>query len=177
MDFRSRFDRLRAELDGAGCDALLVTRLVNIRYLTGFTGSAALLLVKPDRALFVSDGRYRDQSAEQIGAAGVDVDMEILNIGQKEVVVAGAAGVARLGLEADHVTWAQQRKYATDWFPDTELVATEAVVDQLRLVKDAGEVARIEAACATADAALASIRHRLVEGPTEEEFGLELDTA
>ncbi len=177
MDFRSRFDRLRTELDGAGCDALLVTRLVNIRYLTGFTGSAALLLVKPDRALFVSDGRYRDQSAEQIGAAGVDVDIEILNLGQKEVVAAGAAGVARLGLEADHVTWAQQRKYATDWFPDTELVATEAVVDQLRLVKDAGEVARIEAACATADAALATIRHQLVEGPTEEEFGLELDTA
>ena len=135
------------------------------------------MLVKPDRALFVSDGRYRDQSAEQIGAAGVDVDIEILNLGQKEVVVAGAAGVARLGLEADHVTWAQQRKYATDWFPDTDLVATEAVVDQLRLVKDAGEVARIEAACATADAALATIRHRLVEGPTEEEFGLELDTA
>lgn len=176
MDFRSRFDRLRAELDGAGCDALLVTRPVNVRYLTGFTGSAALLLVRPDRALFVSDGRYGEQAAEQIGAAGVDVDIEILNLGQKEVIVEGAAGVGRLGLEADAVTWAQQRKYAADWFPETELVATEAVVDQLRLVKDAGEVARIQAACATADAALAAVRHRLVEGPTEEEFSLELDT-
>lgn len=176
MDFRSRFGRLRAELDGAGCDAVLVTRLVNVRYLTGFTGSAALLLVKPDGALFVSDGRYRDQAAEEIGAAGVDVDIEILNLGQKDVIVGGADGVGRLGLEADHVTWAQQRKYAGEWFPDTELVATEGLVDQLRLVKDAGEVARIQAACATADAALAAVRHRLVEGPTEAEFGLELDT-
>ncbi len=176
MDFRSRFERLREELDGAGCDAVLVTRLVNVRYLTGFTGSAALLLVQPDRAVFVSDGRYRDQAAEEIGAAGVDVDIEILNVGQKEVIVDGAVGVARLGLEADDVTWAQQRKYAGEWFPETELVATEGLVDGLRLVKDAGEVARIQAACATADAALAAVRHRLAEGPTEEEFGLELDT-
>jgi Xaa-Pro aminopeptidase len=176
MDFPSRLARLREELDGAGCDALLVTRLVNVRYLTGFTGSAALLLVRPDRALFVSDGRYKEQSAQQLGAAGVDVDIEILNLGQKDVIVEGAAGVERLGLEADHVTWAQQRRYADEWFEGTELIATEGLVDQLRLRKDAGEVARIEAACATADAALASIVTRLMEGPTEVEFGLELDT-
>jgi Xaa-Pro aminopeptidase len=176
MDFPSRMERLRAELDGAGCDALLVTRLVNVRYLTGFTGSAALLLIRPDRALFVSDGRYKEQSAEQIAAAGVDVDIEILNLGQKDVIVDGAEGVARLGLEADHVTWAQQRRYADEWFDGKELVATEGLVDQLRLIKDAGEVARIEAACSTADAALASVVRRLVDRPTEEEFGLELDT-
>jgi Xaa-Pro aminopeptidase len=165
-------------LDEAGCDGLLVSRLVNIRYLTGFTGSAGLLLVRPDSALFVSDGRYREQSAEELAAAGVDgaVDIEILNQGQKEAVVAAAAGLGRIGREADHVTWAQQKRYAEEWFPDAELVATQRLVDDLRLVKDGGEVARIRAACATADAALAAVRHRLMEGPTEEEFGLELDT-
>jgi len=178
MDVGARLDRLRGALDEAGLDALLVTRLVNVRYLTGFTGSAALLLVRPDSALFVSDGRYREQSAEELAAAGVDdaVTVEILNQGQKEAVVAAADGARRLGLEADHVTWAQQQKYAGEWFPDAELVATERLVEDLRLVKDAGEVARIRAACATADAALAAVRHRLVEGPTEEEFALELDT-
>ena len=176
MDFPSRLDRLRAELDGAGCDALLVTRLVNVRYLTGFTGSAALLLVRPDRALFVSDGRYQEQSAQELSAAGVDVDIEISNTGQKDLVIGAAEGAARLGLEADHVTWAAQRRYADEWFEGTELVATEGLVDQLRLVKDEGEVARIQAACATADAALATVVKRLAEGPTEEEFGLELDT-
>jgi Xaa-Pro aminopeptidase len=176
MDFPSRLERLRAGLDAAECDALLVTRLVNVRYLTGFTGSAALLLVRPDRALFVSDGRYQEQSAQQLAAAGVDVDIEISNLNQKDLIIAAAEGVARLGLEADHVTWAQQRRYAEEWFEDTELVPTSGVVDQLRLTKDEGEVARIQAACATADAALASVVRRLVEGPTEEEFGLELDT-
>jgi Xaa-Pro aminopeptidase len=106
----------------------------------------------------------------------VDVDIEVHNLGQKDIVVAAAEGVERLGLEADHVTWAQQRRYADEWFEGTELVATSGLVDQLRLVKDEGEVARIQAACATADAALAAVVKRLVDGPTEEEFGLELDT-
>ena len=63
--------RLRAGVADAGCDALLVTNLTNVRYLTGFTGSAALLLVTPDDLVFVTDGRYRDQAAAQIEGAGV----------------------------------------------------------------------------------------------------------
>ena len=59
-------------LDDAGCDALLVTHLTNIRYLTGFTGSAAVLLVQPDALTFVTDGRYEEQAAGQLAAAGVD---------------------------------------------------------------------------------------------------------
>ena len=65
METGLRADRLRARLGGAGCDALLVTRLVNIRYLTGFTGSAALLLVRADDLVFVTDGRYGEQSAAE----------------------------------------------------------------------------------------------------------------
>ena len=72
MDVVARVPRLRARLGEAGCDALLVTNLVNIRYLTGFTGSAAYLLVLPDDLLFVTDGRYRDRSAEELAAALVD---------------------------------------------------------------------------------------------------------
>ena len=58
MDVAGRVTRLRACFEEAGCDALLVTNLVNVRYLTGFTGSAATLLVEPDGLLFVTDGRY-----------------------------------------------------------------------------------------------------------------------
>jgi Xaa-Pro aminopeptidase len=176
MDHPGRVERLRAALDDAGCDALLVTRLVNVRYLVGFTGSAALLLVRPDRLLFVSDGRYQFQAADELGAAGVDADIEISGTGQREIVAAGAEGVARLGLEADHVTWAQQRRFAEEWFEGIELVPTERVVDDLRQRKEEAEVARIEAACGAADEALARVRHRLTEGPTEAEFALELDT-
>ena len=178
MDVAARVGRLRAGLDAAGCDALLVTHLVNVRYLTGFTGSAGLLLVTGDDLLFVSDGRYRDQAAEQLDAAGVRARIEITGTEQRQVVALAVAdaGVARLGLEADHVTWAQQRRYADEWFTGAELVATSAVVEQLRLVKDAGEVARMEAAAAIADAALARVQPLLWREPTEAEVALDLDT-
>ncbi|MFO7281741.1 MAG: Xaa-Pro peptidase family protein [Thermoanaerobacterales bacterium] len=177
MDVVDRSARLRARLAEAGCDALLVTNVTNIRYLTGFTGSAALLLVTPDRLVFVTDGRYRDQAAAQLAAAGVEADIEIgRTADEQRTLLAGAAkGVGRLGLEAEAVTWGQQRRFAGEWFPDAELVPTEGLVEDLRRVKDAGEVARIQAACAIADAALAAVRHRLGEAPTEAEVALELE--
>ena len=177
MDVAARAERLRASLAGAGCDALLVTNLTNVRYLTGFTGSAALLLATAEGLVFVTDGRYRDQAAAQIAAVGVTADVRIGRTGdqQRDHLVAAASGVARLGLEAEDVTWAQQRRYAGEWFPDTEIVATDGLVEDLRRVKDAGEVARIEAACAIADAALAAVRHRLGEAATEAEVALELE--
>ena len=177
MDVGSRVPRLRQRSEDAGCDGLLVTRLVNIRYLTGFTGSAALLLVRPDELVFVTDGRYRDQSALELGQAGVEARIRVGLTGgsQKEILQEEAAGLARLGLEAAAVTWAQQRRFDGEWFPDAELVATEGLVEELRKVKDAGEVERMAAAATIADEALARVRHRLAEAPTEEEFALELD--
>jgi Xaa-Pro aminopeptidase len=177
MDVVSRVPRLRQAFPEATCEALLVTRLVNIRYLTGFTGSAALLLVLPDELVFVTDGRYRDQSAMELGQAGVGARIRIgLTAGsQKEMLQEEASGLARLGLEAAAVTWAQQRRYDSEWFAEAELVPTEGLVEELRKVKDAGEVERMAEAARIADEALARVRHRLAESPTEEEFALELD--
>lgn len=179
MDVAARVDRLRPQVDAAGCDALVVTNLTNIRYLTGFTGSAAIVLVTPDELLFVSDGRYQTQSADQLAAAGVDARIEIVAADADAVVAAAAAaaGVQRLGLESQSVTWSQQRRWATDLFRSGELVPTTSTVEDLRLVKDPGEAARIRSACAIADTALEQVRPRLLEGPTEVEFSLELDAA
>ena len=175
MDVAGRIGRLRERFDDAGCEALLVTRLANIRYLTGFTGSAARVIVLPDEVVFVTDGRYRDQAAEQLAAAGVDARIEVSNTEQQAALTAATTSISRLGLEANDVTWAAQRQYSSDGFPDAELVATTGLVEALRLVKDDGEVARIAAAAAIADQALAAVRPRLGEGPTEKEFQLELD--
>ena len=99
LEIAGRIDRLRARFDTAGpdkdpgVDALFVNRLVNIRYLTGFTGSAALLLVGPDEVLFVTDGRYRDQAADQLADAGVDARIEISGVEQKRIVHDAAAAL------------------------------------------------------------------------------------
>ena len=110
-------------------------------------------------------------------AAGVDARIEIVAADPDSVVAdaAATAKVTRLGLEAQSVTWAQQQRWAAELFAAGELVATHGVVEELRLVKDVGEAARIRAACAIADAALARVRSRLADRPTEVEFGLELD--
>lgn len=178
MDVAVRLGRLRATFEGSGCDALLVTNLTNVRYLTGFTGSAALLLVQPNGALLMTDGRYTTQSAEQLASAGVDAEVFIGNVSEQQAALAkAAAGVGRLGLEAGHATWGQQRSFASLLGARVELVATDGVVETLRRFKDEGELARIEAAAAIADEALASVVGRLTELPTEREFGLELDFA
>ncbi len=177
MDLAGRPGRLRARLGGWGCEALLVTHLTNVRYLSGFTGSAGLVLVTADEVVLVTDGRYEEQAADQLRHAGVDVRLEIgaTLAAQRELVVSAVPREARLGLEADHVSWSDQRRYAAEWFPEAELVAVSGAVEELRAVKDVGEIARIEAACAIADDALAAVVDQLDAGPTESGFALELD--
>ncbi len=173
MDVAARADRVRAELPA---DALVVTKLVNVRWLTGFTGSAGFAVVTPDRVALVTDGRYETQAAEQLAAAGVDAEIGIgtTAAAQDELLTKLVDGCATVALEAHAVTWSDQRRYAA--LLDRELVASDALVDGLREAKDDGEIARIEAAAAIATLALDRIRHRLHEQPTESGFGIELDT-
>lgn len=181
MEVAERIPRLRKLMGSKKnrLDGLLVTNLVNVRYLTGFTGSAAMLLVGPDAVLFVTDGRYRFQSAEQLAATGVDADIEVgvTMKDQRRYLRRAAKGMSRLGLEAGTVTWAQQRLFDKGWFTGADLVPTENLVEGLRRVKDEGEVARMARAAGVADQALAEVRHRLTDLPTEAEFALELDFA
>ena len=177
MEVAPRIDRLRGRFEEAEIDALLVADLTNIRYLTGFTGSAALLLVRTDDLLFVTDGRYRDQSSEQLEEAGVEARIEVhTGPGQQEAMTAAASGIARMGLESDRVTWAQALAFTGKWFPDAEaVVPTRALIADLRRVKDIGEQSRVAAACRVADDAFEAVKGRLLEGPTEREFALELE--
>ena len=182
MEVGSRVGRLRAGFGDAGCDALVVTVLPNVRYLTGFSGSAGVVLVTPDELVLFTDGRYITQSREQIDAAGVDARIEIgaTQAAQHEVLTDLARPFARLGLEAHGVTWAQQRSWAAvfaEMEGEVELVPTESLVESLRQVKEPGEVARIRAACSIADDALGSVLASLAERPTEREFALNLEVA
>jgi Xaa-Pro aminopeptidase len=175
-----RLDRLRAAFDEHTIDALVVTTLPNIRYLTGFSGSAAVLVVTKDLSVLTTDGRYRTQSAEQLrqfGAAAVEVSVGTGGE-QREAARAAlsGAGAGRIGLEAGNVTWSGQRAWA-DVMGGETLVPTSNAVEALRERKDAAEIARMERAAAIADAALFEVLPLMSQGVTEEHFALELDTA
>lgn len=176
MKVAGRSSRARAAGAEAGCDALVVVNMVNVRYLTGFTGSAGLVWLGPDELVLITDRRYAEQAESETSRAGVDVRIEITNDAPKEILAAAATGVSRIGLEAASVSWADQRKYA-EWLSSAELVPTTGVVEQCRQIKDDGEIDRMATAAAIADGALAEVRPLLAEGPTEKEVALALDTA
>jgi len=175
MEVAPRADALRASFDGSGVDALVVTTPANIRYLTAFTGSAGVVVVTAEELVLITDGRYRDQALDQVRAVGVEARVEISSTAQRELIVAAVGESERIGLEADHVSWSTQRRYASEWFDGRTLVPTSALVESLRRRKDAGELARIELAARIADDALDRMRPRLLDRPSELEFARELD--
>ena len=178
MQVAARLGRLRQKLEEDETPALLVTNLTNVRYLTGFTGSAGMLFVLAGEATLITDGRYESQAAEQIAASGAPVSVEVApGTGQRDRAAAlvGAAGIDSLALEAAHISWARQQALESEWFPGLPLVATVGLVEELRRVKDPGELDRMAEAARIADQALEQVRSRLGHGPTEAEFGRLLD--
>ncbi len=165
---------LRALLDGV--DALLVTDLVNVRYLTGFTGSNAALLLHADgdaASRFCTDGRYTTQAAREVP------DLETVVDRGSALALARDThgwGVRTLGFESGHVT-VDEHTALDEAAEGVVLARAPGLVQQLRQVKDDVEIATLRAACAAADAALADLiaAGGLAPGRTEREVALDLE--
>lgn len=174
MAVADRAQRLRPTFDAVGVEALLVTNIVNVGWLTGFGGSNGMLFVGSDNLVLLTDGRYGDQAGAQLRAAGVEAEI-VVDSDLVDAVVSHCDRVGSVGLEADDISWAQHRRLAAA--TKAELVPLPATVQRLRAVKDAGEVARINAAAEIADRALAEVMTMLTEAPTEREVAHHLDQA
>ncbi len=160
-------------LPGAGADLMLVTAIVNVRYLTGFTGSNGLVVVGPDRRAFSSDFRYVEQAADE-----VDPSFE-RHLAPRDLVKAIEAllpvGPARLGFEAGHISMSDWSRLREQLPERVELVALDGLPERLRAVKDAEEVASIRAAATLADAAFERVVGAGLIGRTESEVALALE--
>jgi len=179
-DIAGRLARLRSSVIGidGDIDAILVSHLTNVRYLTGFTGSAGVLLVTADGATLITDGRYTIQAADQLADAGVTCELVIESEAPLKRLsdVVRSADANHLGLEAQYVPWSTLMSWESA-FDGVDLVPTSDAIEALRIIKDAGELAVMKRAAAIADDALEDVRSLLADRPTEKEFGLELDTA
>ncbi|WP_374112059.1 M24 family metallopeptidase [Pseudonocardia sp. TRM90224] len=176
MPYALRRGALRALLPASDVDALLVTDLVNVRYLTGFTGSNAVLLISAagDAASrFCTDGRYTTQARAEVPDLETVIDRASALFVAKG---AGGWGVRRLGFESDHVTVDAHAALAAA-AEGVELQRAPGLVQQLRLVKDEAEVVALRAACAAADAALADLvaAGGIAAGRTEAEVAIDLE--
>lgn len=175
MDRTARLDRLRATLVEAGCQALVVTKPQNIRWLTGFTGSAGTVIVTAETLTVITDDRYETQVAQQLDRADVAATV-VIDRYLAEPVADTIGTRDRVGLEAGHVSWARARDVES-WLPDAEIIATVGLVEELRQDKDEGEIDRLSRAAAITDRALADVAPTLVPGRTEKEVARDLALA
>lgn len=151
------------------CDAVIVSKPVNLRWLTGFTGSNGAAAVLGDELLVVTDGRYESQIHQQLEIAGVDANV-FIDRNLDDVLLAALADrmpvSARIGAESHHISWDRRQalveKLSQHWSSGAELVAVGAAIDNLRMQKDGGEVARLRRAAEIADHALAAAIDELV---------------
>lgn len=173
LDRIGRLQRLRATFDQAGIKALVVTDLANIRYLTGFTGSAAIVIVGgDDDVMFITDGRYRFMATDQMAAAGVVGDLVVDQPAGQMAALAKRCAGERVGFEAGHVTVA--RRTALEQATGL-MVPTSGLVEGLRRRKDAGEVARIRQAAAIAAQVFTEVTGAITSTTTELEIAVAME--
>jgi Xaa-Pro aminopeptidase len=165
---------LRERLATLGLDLLVVQSLPNVRYLTGFTGSSGLLLVRPQDAVLVTDYRYAAQAPREAGnAARVEIDQVNVWERLKRVVQERPAGA---GAFEAHIATIRDRE-RLEGFGVARWEPTGDLVERLRVVKDAEEVAAIRAAAALASEALAETLPAIRPGETEFEIAARLEGA
>jgi Xaa-Pro aminopeptidase len=168
MNTTGRLSRLRkAALADQRLDAVLIGNLMNIRYLTGFTGSAGFLVVGPSEATLYVDGRYTDQAQEQFaGGRATTTQRDILG-GVLESLRKSSA-MKRLGFESAALPYDQWRRLA-DGVGGVEVVPTAGLVEGLRGRKDAQEIDAIRRAVAITDRAYEDLLTWIKPGMTETE--------
>lgn len=170
-----RAGRLAERLGEKGLDALLVTNLLNVRYLCGFTGTNGLCLVGEGLRAFLTDFRYVEQAERQV--RGFERERGRQDLLGDACRLLTEAGVRRLGFE-DHDLTVRRHGRLRELLPDEiELIAAGPLVEELRGPKDDGELRAIKAAAALATEVLDELAERGFGGRTERDVVLSLEDA
>lgn len=161
---RDKFDQLKI-------DGLLITNPYNRRYLTQFTGSAGVVLITENDALFITDFRYTEQASEQIENFNIvehkgPIESEINN--QLE-----ALNVKRLGFESEYTTFDLYKTYEKKF--NIELIPVKHLVESMRQIKNEDELTILKQAAKIADDAFVHILNYIRPGVKEIDIAIELE--
>jgi Xaa-Pro aminopeptidase len=169
----NRISAARACLQRLGADLLLVSNLSNIRYLTGFTGSEATLVLSPHDGWFLTDSRYTSQaSAEVTGAKVVEFSVRMDSL----IGILQDAGAAKVAFEAGSTSVAVFQEL-TKKLPELKFVQADSELASLRGKKDAAELDILERVAGMASQALLEIVGGLKPGAVESEVAWALEVA
>ncbi len=171
--FTQRQNNLKNKLAEMGVDGILLTNLTSIRYLCGFSGSAASCLITTDGSYFISDGRYDVQSKNQVKGLERFIDFGThLSIIEKNNLIQNGL---KLGFEGDH-TSVSQFKTMQDVFSNVNWESTSMLMENLQAIKDQSELDAIRTAVEITDAIYEEIIPMLKVGTTEKDVAIQLVT-
>ena len=164
--YSKRQKDLRMVLDERGLDGMLITNLTNVRYISGFTGSAASCLITPEGQYFVTDGRYIEQSKAQVKGFErfIDMNSHLSQIKDNNLNPNGF----KLAFEGDHMSYALYENMIS-MFPNTKWENSSMILEDLAAVKDDHELECIRTAVEVTDKVYEEILPMLRPGFTEKQ--------
>jgi Xaa-Pro aminopeptidase len=179
-----RLSRVRATLPGAGADALVITHLPNICYLTGLAATAAAMVLTQQHAVLIVDARYATAAralgcAAEAGADGPAVEVLVAERHLEETIVETLrhVGPARAAVEAASMSVGRFNRLATALAGSPALVPTERLVESVRIVKDEQELAILREAGRRLSEVARDLRRLAVAGRTERAIAADIDAA
>ncbi len=167
-----KLEKLRNLFGQLGIDGMLVTSSTNVRYMTGFTGSAGLAVISGDKAAFITDFRYTEQAKVQV--KGFEIIEHGGSLIQTTADTVESFGIKRLGFEQNSMTYGTYASYNTV-ISDAELVPVAESVEKLRLIKSSEEIKILEEAAKIADDAFRHILTFMKPGISEIAVANELE--
>ena len=180
MDYRARQQRLQSALEVNKLDSLLVTHLPNIRYLSGFTGSAATLLITDQSATFFTDGRYTTQAKAEVRGAKIVISRKNPAIAAADWLassVSRSASRPRLGIESESMAAGLRDRIAKQLHGKVRLCYAPPFVERARMIKDADEIAHIRRSVKAGADLFAVARNTIRPGTTEIEVAAAMEYA
>lgn len=167
----NKIERIRQRLHEESIDALLVTNPYNRRYMANFTGTAGVVFITKEEALFITDFRYVEQATEQaVGYTVVEQRRTVVEQVADEVV---RLGVRTLGFEKDHMTYGEFEIF--EEYVDAMLVPVSGWVEQLRLIKTEDELSILQRAADIADETFEHICTYIRPGVSELDVANEME--
>ncbi|MEE2876545.1 MAG: aminopeptidase P family protein [Candidatus Neomarinimicrobiota bacterium] len=169
----ARIEKLRHRLSEEGLVGMYVSNLTNVRYLSGFTGSAGNCFISEESAVFISDGRYDTQSRLQVLEMEIMIsnDPHIKTLASKDVIAKG-----KIAFEGDEVSVNELEKISLA-FSGCDWVATSQLIERIAMVKDESEIRATRTAVEIADAVFEQIVPDIRPGATEKEIAAKIPYA
>jgi len=166
----SRISDIRVILGELGADIFYITHIPNIRYLTGFSGSSAFVLITKDKNYFITDFRYKKQSADQV--KGYEICINYITKDEIKKIF-DANGIKIVAFESTHVTVSQLEKL-NETFPNVKFIPAAEKIEQLTMVKSEDEIDKLKHAVEITDKTFDKILTIIKPGMSERDVSAEI---